>query len=246
MYKVKEAADQLGVSRVEIFEILLSQRDIFEPFVTKKNSITYISEEGLLFLKERLVVHQGTNLEQTDLQKGNLKIDDGVLPKNDESQNTKDLAESEGELFVDTTETDFDVASGEELETQENINPQGWRDSRDNTEFEQVDDALSDWLSEIQDETILSDSYDLKLREIRSQITTTRNKILGLDSEIKMKEDALRHYHEIMKDDIRWLEDLERKMQIIVKNRFLENDSAMESLEVSDEEKSNFRKFFKR
>lgn len=246
MYKVKEAADQLGVSRVEIFEILLSQRDIFEPFVTKKNSITYISEEGLLFLKERLVVHQGTSIEQTDLQKGNLKIDDGVLPKNDESQNTKDLAESEGELFVDTTETDFDVASGEELETQENINPQGWRDSRDNTEFEQVDDALSDWLSEIQDETILSDSYDLKLREIRSQITTTRNKILGLDSEIKMKEDALRHYHEIMKDDIRWLEDLERKMQIIVKNRFLENDSAMESLEVSDEEKSNFRKFFKR
>lgn len=224
MYKVKEAADQLGVSRVEIFEILLSQRDVFEPYVTKKNSITYISEEGLAFLKERIVSQASNRKEEVAitsevvLEPGNKH--EGFL----EVEAAEDIIESVEELGEEFREVDH----------------------HENSEFEQVDDALSEWLREIQDETLLSETYDGKLREIRTQITTTRNKILGLDSEIKMKEDALKHYHEIMKDDIRWLEDLERKMQIIVKHKFLENESNVENLEVSEEEKSNFRKFFKR
>lgn len=224
MYKVKEAADQLGVSRVEIFEILLSQRDIFEPYVTKKNSITYISEEGLAFLKERIVsqipIDKTADLHQvTEVSKGPEVFNEEQMgPQNFETEETLETVD----------------------EFQEDLH------DREGSEFEQVDDALSEWLREIQDETLLSETYDGKLKEIRTQITTMRNKILGLDSEIKMKEDALRHYHEIMKDDIRWLEDLERKVQIIVKHKFLENEAVVESLEVSEEEKSNFRKFFKR
>lgn len=220
MYKVKEAADRLGVSRVEIFEILLSQRDIFEPYVTKKNSITYISEEGLAFLKERISV-EGTNTPSEVLSQ------------------EQEVSEVSFEDSITFEEVESDTNDTFEMEFENHL-------PREGSEFEQVDDALSDWLRQIQDETLLSETYDSKLRDIRTQITVTRNKILGLDSEIKMKEDALRHYHEIMKDDIRWLEDLERKIQLIVKHKFMESDSVVESSEDSEEEKSNFRKFFKR
>lgn len=227
MYKVKEAADQLGVSRVEIFEILLSQRDIFEPYVTKKNSITYISEEGLAFLKERITLQSPRE------------------PKSDWVE--REVADPKPKEIYDDVSEPIHQKPEEILEANDGID-EGFHkfEPQEGSEFEQVDDALSEWLKEIQDETLLSETYDGRLRDIRTQITTTRNKILGLDSEIKMKEDALRHYHEIMKDDIRWLEDLERKIQIIVKHKFLENESIPEHLDVSEEEKGNFRKFFKR
>lgn len=195
MYKVKEAADQLGVSRVEIFEILLSQRDLFEPYVRKENSITYISEEGLLLLKSRI--------------------------------------QSVGEVKA---------APLAPIEIEENV-----VEEIKNISLEPLDisDGLSDWLREIHDDGLLSDQYDHKLREIRNQITGIRNKILNLDSEIKMKDDAIRHYHEIMKDDIRWLEDLDRKMQLLVKHRFLENAASESTVDLVDD-KGNFLKFFKR
>lgn len=195
MYKVKEAADQLGVSRVEIFEILLSQRDLFEPYVRKENSITYISEEGLLLLNSQI----------------------------------QSVGEAKAAPLV-------------QIKIEENV-----VDETENTSLEPLalSDGLSEWLREIHDDGLLSDQYDHKLRDIRNQITSIRNKILNLDSEIKMKDDAIRHYHEIMKDDIRWLEDLDRKMQLLVKHRFLEN-AASESTVDSVDDKGNFLKFFKR
>lgn len=243
MYKVKEAADQLGVSRVEIFEILLSQRDIFEPYVTKKNSITYISEEGLTFLRERIAIHKGK--EDRDSLSESYSVEKAILSQKGsalENSKGKEISEQEA-LGAKDLKPDADF---EEFPDLYNADDQLSGIHNEGSEFEQVDDALSEWLREIQDETLLSDAYDGKLKDIRTQITTMRNKILGLDSEIKMKEDALRHYHEIMKDDIRWLEDLERKMQLIVKHKFLEHESTTENIEVSEEEKGNFRKFFKR
>lgn len=241
MYKVKEAADQLGVSRVEIFEILLSQRDIFEPYVTKKNSITYISEEGLTFLRKRIAIHNAKEVEAPFIGD---KITEG--PSLRQEGETAESPASEGALEHERKRTLGDDTNFEEESNPYELGENLVSGHHEGSEFEQVDDALSEWLREIQDETILSETYDGKLRDIRTQITTMRNKILGLDSEIKMKDDALRHYHEIMKDDIRWLEDLERKMQLIVKHKFLENESAVEHMEVSEEEKGNFRKFFKR
>ena len=91
---------------------------------------------------------------------------------------------------------------------------------------------------------------DLRLKEIRGQVTGLRNKILVLDSEIKRKDEAIKHYHEIMKDDLRWLEDMERKVQLIVKNQLAQYE-AEETVEaitesISEDDKGNFFKFFKR
>ena len=54
MYKINEAADLLKVTRVEIFEKLLSQRELFNPYIEKINGVTWISDAGIAKLKETI------------------------------------------------------------------------------------------------------------------------------------------------------------------------------------------------
>lgn len=222
MYKVKEAADVLGVTRVEIFEIMLSQREIFEPFVEKNNSITYISEEGLKLLRVML---------ESDLK-----------PQKDSTESFEPvLAEMPIQVDALIEEPHLSIIEAEEPEVDEQMT----MSVRPPREIEEEDDLIGQWLKDIQDEDAQADIHDSKLKDLRGQVTLLRNKILSLDSEIKRKDEAIKHYHEIMKDDIRWLEDLERKTQLIVKHELVELGSS--KAEISEEEdKSNFFKFFKR
>lgn len=221
MYKVKDAADQLGVTRVEVFEVLLSQRDQYEPFVVKKNSITYISEEGL----NRLRVHFGLEPEALD------SVDTVA-------------SELEAEQSPIADEALRDLTSGPPSEEEQWTSPP---ESKEFTPLESEDESIGQWLSEIQADDVLSMNLDGRLRELRTQVTNMRNKLLVLDSEIKRKDEALKHYHEIMKDDIQWLEDLERKLHIALKFQMTKAHMAnMEEVTEEDDEKSNFFKFFKR
>lgn len=219
MYKVKEAADVLGVTRVEIFEIMLSQREIFEPFVEKNNSITYISEEGLNLLRVML---------ESDL-------------KPQKSSTETVLAEvpvQENDLFEEPVLIELEMEDPEE-------DDQFIISARPSIAAEEDDDLIGQWLKDIQDEDAEADLHDGKLKDLRGQVTQLRNKMLSLDSEIKRKDEAIKHYHEIMKDDIRWLEDLEHKTQLIVKHELVELGSSKAEI-LEEEDKNNFFKFFKR
>lgn len=238
MYKVKEAADLLGVTRVDVFEILLSQRELFEPYVDKSNSITYISEEGLELLRQML--EKNFKLRETHLeiaQEQAIKIE---LEQN-ELQSSQNLTEVilEEEVIEDLilTEDQAVLDDENEVDTFEDLEDL----AQDENDLD--DDNVSQWLNKIREEDFKASKYDAKLKEQRTYMTQLRNKILGLDSEIKRKDEAIKHYHEIMKDDIRWLEDLELKIQLIVKHEISEiNDSEIEP----EEDKGNFFKFFKR
>lgn len=221
MYKVKDAADQLGVTRVEVFEVLLSQRDQYEPFVVKKNSITYISEEGLNLLR----VHFGLEPEKIE---------------SEEAVNEQ----------INTDHSTLEGDASEVLLTDSTLGEDQWTslpESKEFTPIEVEDESIGRWLSEIQADDAQSLNLDGRLRELRTQVTNMRNKLLVLDSEIKRKDEALKHYHEIMKDDIQWLEDLERKLHIALKFQMTKAHMAnIEEATEEDDEKSNFFKFFKR
>lgn len=300
MYKVKDAADQLGVTRVEIFEILLSQRELFDPYVVKKNSITYISDEGMSLLKsvikgnEATVISKG-NEELTSFESNlNVNLDESVLiedtllvdsiPNEAVIEFTNPVVDVEVEPLLEEVESDsIDASEPMIIDTfSESPEEQEDTDSEDEVFSEEDMDHLAEvdldqitgdffatiqenpsvskiesddllvglWLKEIQSEDEQAIQLDSRLKEIRGQVTGLRNKILVLDSEIKRKDEAIKHYHEIMKDDLRWLEDMERKVQLIVKNQ-LAQYSAEESIEqvpenIADEDKGNFFKFFKR
>lgn len=66
MYKINEAADLLKVTRVEIFEKLLSQRELFNPYIEKINGVTWISDAGIAKLKEMIFEKEISSLEVLD------------------------------------------------------------------------------------------------------------------------------------------------------------------------------------
>lgn len=219
MYKVKDAADQLGVTRVEVFEVLLSQREQFEPYVVKKNSITYISEDGMNLLRE----HFG--LEVISVIKTPIEAE---------------KASVEADVVINHPPKE-EAASGYDSE---------WLklpESKEFTPIETEDESIGKWLSEIQEDDELGLALDMKLKELRTQVTSMRNKLLVLDSEVKRKDEAIKHYHEIMKDDIQWLEDLERKLHVNLKFQMTKKHMVeIEEDQEEDDEKNNFFKFFKK
>lgn len=276
MYKVKDAADQLGVTRVEIFEILLSQRELFDPYVVKNNSITYISDEGMDLLRKVLSPEEA---KSEDLSNTTRQAPEAVLNsvsvitspedmhKGEEVPNEEALANQglgsetfwepqieQGEVPLedeDSVEFEEEPLSEEQSYDMEMLSGTFFNALSDNpsvSKIESEDLLVGQWLKEIQTEDDQAMQMDIRLKEIRGQVTGLRNKILVLDSEIKRKDEAIKHYHEIMKDDLRWLEDMERKVQLIVKSHLeteeeLEQDKDEEALE---EDKGNFFKFFKR
>lgn len=60
MYKVSEAADIIGVEKVEIFEKMITHKALLDPNISKQDGVTYFDERGLEILKT--LFH--TNLEQ--------------------------------------------------------------------------------------------------------------------------------------------------------------------------------------
>ena len=250
MYKVKEAADVLGVTRVEIFEIMVSQRELFEPYTSKSNSITYISEEGLSLLRQMLkrdIPPADTSVDEAEAQAVPL-MSNAVeinLEAITEAAKVNDWV-THSDSGIETEETDFNAETdtSESTAFEEDDFNEGHLKSDPLEEIEAADDLIGQWLKEIQVEDEAADQQDEMLRHMRTQVTQMRNKILSLDSEMKRKDDAIRHYHEIMKDDVRWLEDLERKVQLIVKHGLLEKSEA--DADPVEEDKNNRFKFFKK
>lgn len=57
MYRVIEAANILGVSKVTIYKKMSLLKKELKPFIHKKRNITFIEEEGLRLIKESLVAN---------------------------------------------------------------------------------------------------------------------------------------------------------------------------------------------
>lgn len=283
MYKVKDAADQLGVSRVEIFEILLSRREEFNPYVVKNNSITYITDEGLEILKKVLFppeedeeiaveIEAITSEEVEDLTAGEeiaadeedaLKAEasETVSKPVEQDENNSDYegkaTEDEGmdEPYEDDDEAALEDEAQKSIDLDEYDPSEAsqWIDNENDGlgvermsihAIEDEEDLAGQWLKEIQQEDEQASQMDNRLRELRTQVTALRNKILVLDSEIKRKDDAIKHYHEIMKDDVSWLEDIEQKIILIAensKNPF--GDAADEMVEESSDKPAFFKLF---
>ena len=51
MYKVSEAADIIGVEKVEIFEKMISHKALLDPNISKQDGVTYFDDRGLEILK---------------------------------------------------------------------------------------------------------------------------------------------------------------------------------------------------
>lgn len=51
MYKVSDAADIIGVEKVEIFEKMITHKALLDPNISKQEGVTYFDERGLEILK---------------------------------------------------------------------------------------------------------------------------------------------------------------------------------------------------
>lgn len=51
MYKVGEAADMIGVEKVEIFEKMITHRTLLDPNIKKIDGVTYFEEQAITILK---------------------------------------------------------------------------------------------------------------------------------------------------------------------------------------------------
>ncbi len=51
MYKVSEAADIIGVEKVDIFEKMITHKALLDPNITKQDGVTYFDDRGLEILK---------------------------------------------------------------------------------------------------------------------------------------------------------------------------------------------------
>ncbi len=265
MYKVKDAADQLGVSRVEIFEILLSRREEFNPYVIKNNSITYITDEGMILLKSVFFpeLENTTETVAEDVAEVVDLIEDEEVPisemsvESDELNNTMDAdGDIEGletpldEVYdFDSGEVIFDINEEEALlAASDSSVKEIFLDmpTQEPYEIGAEDDLAGQWLKEIQIEDEQAAQLDIRLRELRTQVTGLRNKILVLDSEIKRKDEAIKHYHEIMKDDIQWLEDIEQKLLLMMGSQVERFEASSGEITEEVAGKMPFFKFFKR
>ncbi|GAU75778.1 hypothetical protein [Fusibacter sp. 3D3] len=63
MYKVSEAADIIGVEKVEIFEKMITHKALLDPNISKQDGVTYFDERGLEILKT--LFHTSLDLNQS-------------------------------------------------------------------------------------------------------------------------------------------------------------------------------------
>ncbi|MBF4695448.1 hypothetical protein [Fusibacter ferrireducens] len=73
MYKVSEAADIIGVEKVEIFEKMITHKALLDPNISKQDGVTYFDERGLEILKtlfhSSLEQNQDVSSEDVDIIK---------------------------------------------------------------------------------------------------------------------------------------------------------------------------------
>jgi len=58
MYRVIEAANMLGVSKVTVYKKISHFKKELKPFIHKKRNVTYIDDEGVQFIRDSLVANQ--------------------------------------------------------------------------------------------------------------------------------------------------------------------------------------------
>lgn len=63
MYKVSDAADIIGVEKVEIFEKMITHKALLDPNISKQEGVTYFDERGLEILKT--LFHTSTEHNQS-------------------------------------------------------------------------------------------------------------------------------------------------------------------------------------
>lgn len=218
MYKINEVADLLKVSRVHIFEVMLSQRELFGPLTTKVNGVTLISDEAIVLLRKVF----GINQEPV--------VDEEIQRVNEINDNNKDQIEQ-------VLPSNFEVSEGVAVSQSED---------KEGLKINVQVKGQKETVFQNEKRFILENEFDDKtLLEIRQKIRLLRNQILSIDSELKRKEDALTHYQQILNDDILWIDVSEKDLyeQIEFLCNPITSPKEFESLE---EPKVGFKNFFKK
>lgn len=205
MFKINEVADQLKVSRVVIFEKLLSQREYFDPYISKVNGVTYISDTGVQRLREILF--------------GEPQVEKEMSSERD------DRAHSQKPLMTGESQRPIEVKKAAEQSIQED--EKHLFKSNDYLEKEYAKDLES-------------------LGQLRQRIRQQRNQLLTIDSDLKRKEDAILHYHDILIEDVDWIMQLEKRLDIMVSEVDINPFPDAPEFIMPGEEKNGIKKIFKR
>lgn len=65
MYKISEAADLIGVEKVDIFEKMITHKSILDPSIKKVDGVTYFEERGIGILKTLFFGAQNGDISET-------------------------------------------------------------------------------------------------------------------------------------------------------------------------------------
>lgn len=112
MYRVIEAAELLGVSKVTIYKRISSLSKKIKPYIYKNKGVTYISETGLEMIKIAMSVNQ----DEEEI-KDNDKIENNTNLENKENQNIiNELSDKLKDLqdgYIDSLKDQIDYLKNE-------------------------------------------------------------------------------------------------------------------------------------
>jgi hypothetical protein len=99
--------------------------------------------------------------------------------------------------------------------------------------FNQSDEDEVECIEEIEtdyNEMVKEDHLDVFIKKNENKKLQLRNEIIDLkrhlsllDKEIRIKDDAVMHYQEILKDDLSWIKKLEGQLEQLISNSVEEN-----------------------
>jgi uncharacterized protein (DUF2225 family) len=65
LYKISEVADLFGIEKTEVFEKMISHRNLLDPNIHKQDGVTYFTEHGLEILRTLMGIEtHSTNTDQ--------------------------------------------------------------------------------------------------------------------------------------------------------------------------------------
>jgi len=203
MYKVSEVAELLGVSKVEVFEKLISYSDELKPYVRKQKGVTFIDESGVGLLRKLILGNQ-------------VQMEDVI-----------EAGESQAEVVSANVQPSLD--SIEHVEEAMDPNPENGSDDSVVAELEvtveeyhkpfEIDVEVTAELPSERDTTLDFESTITAIVERRSElhekIMDLKIKLNSVDQELRKKDSAIVHYQSLLKDDIEWITEAEQKIDML-------------------------------
>ncbi len=91
MYKISEAADLIGVEKVEIFEKMITHKSILDPSIKKIEGVTYFEERGIGILKTLFYGSQSSDQVCEDSQKEKVQTEKRIVKVRSKFERERDI-----------------------------------------------------------------------------------------------------------------------------------------------------------